>query len=589
MVTRSLAFEKDADFTPVVTVSGSLVIRRYRVVSPLISGSAAVDGALVIRIPRPRPVAPQAGQFTVGGRFGGGIKAPAAAFKDFSHYPVGGTDPAMAWIGANSGTLKSAVAGSYSRPYTAFTGPVDYPVSGSGYAWKRAAYAAVGFKFASMSANKHQVLDAVQLEPLPLGASGPSPYQNAREVQAVIKPTRLNYSQNPNMESGIAGYSVSGPGVMLSDSSNYWRGSKSMQVTVPRGPVADAGAGCVVSGLIPGRRYTVSARVNTAQYCGDVYMQTGLAPAVNQVLNPSAEVDITNVSAYGSGATRTRVTTDSYVGSACVQHVHTTGASQAGSTWATTTMTGTGKTVKMRLMLKVPSTGVSNLQLAFRNGGSTVKIVNLTMPPSGSWQTVEASYTLAAGETVNQVGLSILGALNATWWADAVQADVTTATLPAYGDGSMTGWQWDGTAFASASRTIANSDSASLVKSVSFNKAPADPSLRKWRVVSATFDAASANAVLRLLVNRATMSAGQPSIFWVDGVLIEEGTSVRTYFDGSMGSDYLWEQGGSANLARAYFYQDYTERSYLIRTLLAENVPLGITAAVPQYAVLPTQ
>jgi hypothetical protein len=85
------------------------------------------------------------------------------------------------------------------------------------------------------------------------------------------------------------------------------------------------------------------------------------------------------------------------------------------------------------------------------------------------------------------------------------------------------------------------------------------------------------------------MVAGQPSIFWADAVLIEEGTAIRPYFDGSMGSDYLWEQGGSANLSRSYFYEDYVERSYLIRTLLAENVPLGITTAVPQYAVLPIQ
>jgi hypothetical protein len=56
-----------------------------------------------------------------------------------------------------------------------------------------------------------------------------------------------------------------------------------------------------------------------------------------------------------------------------------------------------------------------------------------------------------------------------------------------------------------------------------------------------------------------------------------------------MGEDYLWEQGGSANLARSYYYENYIERSYLIQTLLEENVPLGITANTPQYAVLPTQ
>jgi hypothetical protein len=86
-----------------------------------------------------------------------------------------------------------------------------------------------------------------------------------------------------------------------------------------------------------------------------------------------------------------------------------------------------------------------------------------------------------------------------------------------------------------------------------------------------------------------TMTPGLASIFWVDGVLIEEGAAVRDYFDGSMGADYLWETGGTTNLTRSYYYENRVERSYLIRTLLDENTPLGISAAIPQYAVLPTQ
>jgi hypothetical protein len=104
-----------------------------------------------------------------------------------------------------------------------------------------------------------------------------------------------------------------------------------------------------------------------------------------------------------------------------------------------------------------------------------------------------------------------------------------------------------------------------------------------------TFDVSASTTTLGLFVDRTTMAAGQSSIFWFDGVLVEEGAAVRPYFDGSMGADYLWEASGTANLTRSYYYENYTERSYLIRTLLDENTPLGITSAVPQYAVLPTQ
>jgi hypothetical protein len=401
----NIILRNDYEFTPSIAVTGTIVMRTRRTYMPQLGGDVIFSGSILPKIPRPQPLTPLAGQFTIQGRIAAGIRVPAAAFKDFSHYPYGGVDPAMAWTGITSGTLKSAVAGSYSRPYAAFTGPVDYPVSGSGYAWKRAAYASVGFKFVSMSANKHQILDAVQFEPLPLGATGPSPYQNAREIHAVIKPTRLNYASNPNFESGITGYSVVQQSTLVADAF-CWKGTASLKTTVSATATADSGFSFQVTGLIPGRRYTLSARVAIATGCGNLYA------------------------------------------------------------WCST------------------------------------------------------------------------GAVRIT------RNDFRTA------------------------KTDAN---------------------RRWRVLTMTFDATQSTVSLGIDVSKSTMAAGVASIFWTDGVLVEEGTAVRDYFDGSMGADYLWETGGSANLTRSYFYENRVERSYLIRTLLDENTPLGISSAVPQYAVLPTQ
>jgi hypothetical protein len=408
MTTYNITFVNDDDFSPVVAISGGIVGRTFRVISPEISGLVTLDGTLAIKIPRPQPLEPEAGQISFQGHLSAGVKAPAAAFKDFSHYPYAGVDPAMAWIGINSGTLKSAVAGSYSRPYAAFTGPVDYPVSGGGYAWKRAAYASVGFKFASMSANKHQILDAVQFEALPVGSTGPSAYQNAREIQSIIKPTRLNYASNPNFESGLTGYGPTGQATHAIDTF-HWQGTQSLKVTVPSTATSDSGLSLMVNGLIPGRTYTMSARVAIAQGCGDI-----------------------------------------------------------------TPWSGTGST-----------------------------------------QTTSAKWTQSANRT--------------------------------------------------------------------------DPANKRWRTMYVTFTTPSSSLYVGMNVLKSTMPSGTASIFWVDGVLVEEGTAIRDYFDGSMGEDYLWEQGGSPNLTRSYFYENYVERSYLIKTLLEENVPLGITSAVPQYAVLPTQ
>jgi hypothetical protein len=274
MTTHNVTFINDDDWSPTVAFSGSIVGRRFKVFGPEIGGQVTLDGTLAIKIPRPQPLAPEAGQISFQGHLSAGVKAPAAAFKDFSHYPYAGVDPAMAWIGINSGTLMSAAAGSYNRAYTAFTGPVDYPVSGGGYAWKRAAYASVGFKFASMSVNKHQILDAVQFEALPVGSTGPSAYQNAREIQAIIKPTRLNYASNPNFESALTGYGPTGQATHALDS-YCWQGTQALKVTVPTTATADSGLSFQVSGLIPGRTYTMSARVAIAQGCGDITPWSG--------------------------------------------------------------------------------------------------------------------------------------------------------------------------------------------------------------------------------------------------------------------------------------------------------------------------
>lgn len=406
-MTNNLTFENDGDWAPVLSIAGTISASLFTVYTPELDGALSFQGDLSAIIPQPQPLAPLAGEITFQGEMHGIVNVPHAAFADFAHYPYGGVDPALAMAGATSGSLTSAAAGSYNRQYAVITAPQDYPVSGGGYAWKKAAYASVGFKFASMNANSSQLLDAVQLETAPVGATVPSPYSLARQIQVTVKPTRLNYATNPNMESGITGYSEWSGATVAADSF-AWQGTQSLKTTVPATVTQDAGATFTVSGLIPGNTYTMSARISIAVGCGDVYALSG---------------------------------------------------------------------------------------------------------DSTSTQIAQTSYRLA-------------------------QPDPTNA---------------------------------------------------RWRVVTVTFQAIAPTVNLGWNVLKTTMSAGTPSIFWTDGVLIEAGSSARPYFDGGMGEDYLWESGGSDNQSRSYYYENRVERSYLVQTLLDENTPLGITSAVPLYAVLPTQ
>lgn len=68
-------------------------------------------------------------------------------------------------------------------------------------------------------------------------------------------------------------------------------------------------------------------------------------------------------------------------------------------------------------------------------------------------------------------------------------------------------------------------------------------------------------------------------------ILVEEGTTLRPYFDGNSGDDYLWENGGSSG--RSYYYPDRVMRHYVLVRNLQENVALGMTVQPPIYATLP--
>lgn len=72
---------------------------------------------------------------------------------------------------------------------------------------------------------------------------------------------------------------------------------------------------------------------------------------------------------------------------------------------------------------------------------------------------------------------------------------------------------------------------------------------------------------------------------WWDEVTITPGTEPIPYVDGSLGDDYLWEEGGTAHDARSYYYENRLDRVEAIRRALRDSVPLGIGVAEPKFAV----
>lgn len=80
------------------------------------------------------------------------------------------------------------------------------------------------------------------------------------------------------------------------------------------------------------------------------------------------------------------------------------------------------------------------------------------------------------------------------------------------------------------------------------------------------------------------LAAGAAEIHWVDSVLMESGTMLLDYFDGSSYSaegEYMWDQAvGTPGNARSHFYSRRLIKNYRLNTRLVEFLPAGSTYAL---------
>jgi len=188
--------------------------------------------------------------------------------------------------------------------------------------------------------------------------------------------------------------------------------------------------------------------------------------AQNLALNPSAEIDVSNTATFGSGMTRSRTTAQHYVGTASLQHVHSS-ETTAGSLFAITPVSG-GQTVQVSVRVKISDPSVvSRGLLHWMSSGSSMKSIErwpLAAPDAEGWSRITGSYTLGAGQTCTHIGLSFK-ANQGTWWADQLMVE-TGATRHPYVDGDQPGCVWDGTPHASTSRRVTTAVSPDSIRKV---------------------------------------------------------------------------------------------------------------------------
>lgn len=240
-----------------------------------------------------------------------GIFAPAAALTDFGLWTSQDPDPAQSYgWWTNAGIMAGET--NYSRPYAMVVPPRDYVVSNGSYAWRRAQWAAVGFRWLNVPAQASQVLTDVQLEICPTSpatATTPRPYQRPRQLQVVVKPNRLNFCPNPAIAVSTQGWAGINGDEQLAQDDTQSPGEIGSYDGLPvllgqslrcdLESSASLGASITISYLIAGETYICSFYTQPGAQVADILGQCGSGSA--DLASVIAVDDGYGDAPYGSG------------------------------------------------------------------------------------------------------------------------------------------------------------------------------------------------------------------------------------------------------------------------------------------------
>src|SRR5215469_13396531 len=192
------------------------------------------------------------------------VPGPVAALADFGIFQLTDPDPAQMYAGWSNSGIGPATGNNYNRVWATFFAPLDYTVS-SGLLYNRAAYIGAGFVVNNVPNNGSVNITDVQVELLPIttgyNAPAPTAYQLPRQINTIIKPTRLNFCPNPSIEVSTSGFTGTGTGTVAQDATvsvpistiidevTFTPGTHSLNVTVN---AAGDGAQINLANLIAG-------------------------------------------------------------------------------------------------------------------------------------------------------------------------------------------------------------------------------------------------------------------------------------------------------------------------------------------------
>lgn len=516
------------------------------------------------------------------------VISPVAVFDDFAIFTAADNDPAMTYaLWNNSGIMTGY--NNYNQGYMYVTPPLDYEVSGGQFAWRRAAFAAVGYMFVNLASGAAANLTNVQVEfPQINGSSAVTPraWQTPRVINTIVKPNRLNYVTNPSFETGTTGWSAIGastsiasdatmftPDVGLYGNLLYNAGAISLKTTIT---AAGTGQGnqITVSNLIIGRRYTASAYIRPDTGIADVQLTiagaTGSAAQAGTPYGaggygagfygglPATLAQLTTGLWYRPSATFT-ATADSHTLSLTALEV--SGATYPTHFWTDAVLVEDGEllqpyfdgTFGVDAFWEGSITGLSTNLWTFDAGlGTWVGINGATLSTATTWAYQGTTSALFHGD-----GTTATPGIQSGGVVPVIVGDSYTATAWSF---SFQGW--------ASGLTIAIqwlNSSNSVISTTTGSATPLTLGAATFLTVTGTAPSGAVNANI---IIKAVGTPGSGVTFQIDEV------SVTPY---------------NITSGRSYYYSQFAAKEHLVDDVLVKNTPLGILHNPPQFGVPFTQ
>jgi hypothetical protein len=507
---------------------------------------------------------------------------PAGGFADLGVANPSSVDPALSWVGGSD--MPSTLNSSWQRVSITATAPIDYNRGEAGKLWNGAAYASVGLRYDSLPASSIVAFDQVQF--------GKAPSGNLLDRSAAFHDDHMCYESyngtiaTRTQERAMVGdFSAKSTILYIPSSSTGWALDPHTDALAP----LKAGGGRITARVSVSTDVSRSWRVWVRCYDANYSLvYDGLSSAPDNTSQPNGIWSTAQVSVTAPSTARYAcVTPFVYYGGSSPQigwyfysdahYISYESRDPAYRVPEWQAPRNLNIRVKPKRVNLVSNPGFNSAGSRWGYHGAS-GVTNTFTWDSATGRTKAGSLKFQCpngGTPPSQVGIATLGGINpSTKGGDLLKTGVphtisAWVNVPAgYPPVSVAAWD----PLAAVFRYGPDTD---WVKANRPDLVDGD-----WVRVYYTWTppATSTRQIYAgVLAPKATYLASSNGIaFWMDDVLVEEGSELGDYFDGSDPSaDYLWQS--AADSSRSLYFPGRARHAQRLTEILRDNVPWGTT------------